>query len=171
MPWSWLLLLSGISHQSFPEGSFRRGRAWHGLRASWQHPPALPFQAGDFPAGMKPVGAVGPAATPCSWEMPPLPKPPGQGCCPVWTSGLQAAGLLLVCTVVLCGVFSTLRAPGTPKPPGCWGSGALPAPTAPRQLRFPLPQHQLVLASTGPGPQRRDCEMRHEIRQAKGERH
>lgn len=131
VPWSRLLLLSGRSRQSFPEGSFWRGQAWHGLQVSWQHPPALPFQAGDFPAGMKLVGAVGPAATPCSREMPPLPKPPGKGCCPVWTSGLQGAGLLFGCAVVPCEVFSTLQAPGTRKPPGCWGSGALPAPTAP----------------------------------------
>lgn len=64
VPWSRLLLLSGRSRQSFPEGSFWRGQAWHGLRVSWQHPPALPFQAGDFPAGMKLVGGRGAGSDP-----------------------------------------------------------------------------------------------------------
>lgn len=62
---------------SLGEAARASPRALFGEDGLWQHPPALPFQAGDFPAGMKLVGAVGPAATPCSREMPPLPKPPG----------------------------------------------------------------------------------------------
>lgn len=120
----------------------RTGSAWGG-GASRQHS-STPTWGRRRSRRDEAGGSHKPAATPCSSGMPALPRPPGKGCRPVWTSDLPGTGLFLT------GTEHPAR-PGDPEPPGCWGWEALPVPAAPRQPRFPLPQHQLVLVSAGWG--------------------